>query len=165
MHNIYLAIKTVLKVRRNFLIFLITTVIFFGLFIIIPVLTIPGNSTGFQLSIFRTRDYVLMVFLSLLVGLNIAFGLYNWQQKRSAKQIESLAQGAVTGTLGIFGAVVGTAACASCLASLFGLIGLGTGSLFFVLENQSYFLFGAIALMLVSLHFAARKVNRVCSSC
>jgi len=67
--------------------------------------------------------------------------------------------------MGIFGTVVGAAACASCLASLFGLIGLGTGSVFFVLQNQIYFFLGAIIAMLISLYFAARKVKRACDKC
>lgn len=66
---------------------------------------------------------------------------------------------------GIFAAVVGTASCLSCLVALLGLVGLGVGSALFILKNQSYFLLGAIALMLISLYFAARKVDRVCNSC
>lgn len=165
MQHIPSATIRVLKQPRFTLLCSAVTLIFFALFVAIPVFTIPGNSFGFQLSIFRAQDYVLMSLLALLVGLNIAFAVFDWQQKREAKQIQKVAQGAVTGTLGIFGAVVGTAACASCLASLFGLIGLGTSSLFFVLKNQSYFLISAIALMIISLYFAARKVNRVCNSC
>lgn len=160
MQNIYLAIKTVLKVRRNFLIFIITTIIFLGLFISIPVTTIPGNTILFQLSIFTTRDYSLMIFLAILTGLNFAMQAFSWRQRRNA---QAVTQGATSGLLGVFGAVVGTAACASCLASLFALIGLGTGSVFFVLKNQSLFLGGAILLMLLAIYFSAKKVNKLCN--
>lgn len=111
----------------------------------------------FQLSIFRPMDYFLATFLAVLVGLNLVFQVYTFKQRRVQNATQFVAGGAISGISGIFGAVVGTAACASCLASLFGLIGLGTGSVFFVLKNQSYFLLGAIALMLVSLYFSARK--------
>lgn len=87
--------------------------IFFALFVTIPVFTIPGNSFGFQLSIFRTQDYVLMALLAILVGLHAAFLAFDWRVRREARQIQKMTQGAATGTLGIFGAVVGTAACAS----------------------------------------------------
>ena len=91
---------------------------------------------------------------------------YIWKKQKERRDIsQSVVQGTVSGAMGIFGTVVGTAACASCLASLFGLIGLGTGSVFFVLQNQIYFLLGAIIAMLISLYFAARKVNKVCTSC
>jgi disulfide bond formation protein DsbB len=107
-----------------------------------------------------------MAFLAILVGLNAVFQIYNFQQKRKQKNLaQSATAGATTGIMGVFAGVVGTAACASCLASLFGLVGLGTGSVLFVLQNQSYFLIGAIALMLVSLYFATRKINQVCASC
>lgn len=164
MQHIFSATIRVLKQPRCALLCIAVALIFFALFIAVPVFTTPGNSFGFQLSIFRTWDYALMSLLALLVGLNSAFVFQTWRQKRNVKKT-SLAHGAVTGLSGIFGAVVGTAACASCLAALFGLIGLGTGSVFFVLKNQPYFLLGAIAFMLVSLYFSARKINKVCTSC
>jgi len=102
----------------------------------------------------------------MLVGLNLALQVYSFKQRGGTQKIpQSVMGGTVSGLSGIFGAVVGTAACASCLASLFGIIGLGTGSVFFVLKNQSYFLIGAIAVMLISLYFAARKINKICQSC
>lgn len=165
LQQIYLALKNVFKERKYFLIFLITAVIFFALFIIIPVFTIPGNDLAFQLSIFRKQDYFLMTFLALLVGLNLAFQVYIFKQQRTQNTAQSVAGGAISGVSGIFGAIVGTAACASCLALLFGLIGLGTGSVFFVLKNQSYFLLGAVVLMVISIYFSSRKINKVCTSC
>jgi len=164
--QIYLATRKVLTSKSRVLIFAITTTAFFGLLIAIPFVTIPGNDLMFQLKIFRERDYFIMAFLAILVGLNVVFQIYNFQQKREQKNLaQSATAGATTGIMGIFAGVVGTAACASCLASLFGLIGLGTGSVFFVLQNQSYFLIGVIVLMLVSLYFATRKINQVCASC
>ena len=166
MQEIIVAIQKVFRERRAFLIFGVTAIILFALFILIPVITIPGNSFQFQLSIFGTRDYVLMAFLAMLVGLNFALQVYSFKKRSGVQKIsQSVTGGAASSLSGIFGAVVGTAACASCLASLFGLIGLGTGSLFFFLQNQSYFLIGTIALMLVLLYFAARKVNKMCDSC
>lgn len=166
MQQTLIAIKQIIKKPNYLLLCAVIAVSFFALFIAIPVFTIPGNSLAFQLSIFRTRDYMLMIFLAVLVGLNFAMQAYSWKELKKRESIsQSAVQGTVSGVMGIFGAVVGTAACASCLASLFGLIGLGTGSVFFVLKNQSSFLLGAILLMLISLYFAAQKINRVCDSC
>lgn len=77
----------------------------------------------------------------------------------------SALSGAATGISGVFGALVGTASCASCLASVFGLMGVGVGSALFVLSYQMYFLLGAIVLMSVSLYVTARKINNTCVSC
>ncbi|MBI2426470.1 MAG: hypothetical protein HYV34_01360 [Candidatus Kerfeldbacteria bacterium] len=162
MKNIYFAIKTVLKGRRNFLIFVITAVAFLVLFIIIPVTLIPGNTIFFQLSIFTAREYSLMVFLAILTGLHFAMQVFHWRQGRNART-QVVTQGAASGLFGVFGSVVGTAACASCLASLFAFIGLGTGSVFFVLKNQLFFLGGVILLMLIAIYFSAKKVNKLCN--
>jgi hypothetical protein len=162
----YLAIRTVIKKRNYALLVFIVAVLFFSLFILIPVITTPGNDFQFQLSIFRTRDYFLMAFLAVLVGLNFALQIYSFAQRNKQQKFSQPAmEGIAAGVSGVFGAVVGTAACASCLASLFGLIGLGTGSVFFVLQNQFYFLIGTIALMLVLLYFGARRAKRICDSC
>lgn len=159
LRQIYLPISTILKEKRYFLVFLIIAVIFFGLFIIIPVITIPGNSLAFQLEIFRSRDYILMFLLAILVGLNFSMNIYAWKKsKQSADISQSAASGATAGFGGAFAAIVGTAACASCLAFLFGIMGLGIGSVAFVLKYQTFFLLGAIALVLFSLYFTARKV-------
>lgn len=166
MQQIFRAIQQMIKKPSCVLIHLVTSVAFFAIFIAIPVWTIPGNSLAFQLSILRTRDYALMIFLAVLVGLHVAMHVYIWKaRKQQERTPQSVVQGTASGVMGIFAAVIGTAACASCLFALFGLIGLGTGSVFFVLNNQPYFLIGTIALMLILLYFTARKVNRVCTSC
>ena len=151
--------------------------IMFALFIFIPVATTPGNTLAFQLSIFRVQNYFLMVFLALLVGLNFSMNIYVWREQRQSVNIsKSVASGTAAGFGGVFAAIVGTATCVSCLAFLFGIVGLGIGSVAFVLKHQTFFLLGAIALVVISLYFTARKinpirngtsngVNKVCNSC
>lgn len=166
MNQIYFAISQTLKDKKALTIFSVSTLILLMLFIAIPILTTPGNTIDIQLKIFRGKDYVLMLTLAILAGLNFALYWYGLKSKKSVQAVSKcLAGGTVASVTGIFGAIVGTAACASCLASLFAIIGLGTASTFFVLENQSYFLLGAIAVMLVSLYFATRKINKICKSC
>lgn len=165
MNQIYLSILQSLKDKVSLAILIISASALFILFIALPVFTIPGNTLQFQLKTFRTQDYALMLFFSALAGLNFALYWFALKQKRDQNIPQSVVGGTTSGIAGIFGAIVGTATCASCLAALFGLVGLGTGSVFFVLKNQSYFLVGAIALMLISIYFAARKVSKVCHSC
>lgn len=161
----YRAARQVLGERKYITIFFSLTVFFLGLFIFIPVVTIPGNTLAFQLSIFQLQDYLLITFLALLVGLNFSMNIYTWKrQRRLAAISKSTASGATAGVSGAFAAVVGSATCASCLAVLFGFMGLGIGSVAFVLKYQIYFLLGAIALVVISLYFTARKVNRICVS-
>ena len=162
-----LAIRQVLGER----LYLVTLFIFAGLIFVmliaIPLYTIPANTLALQLKIFRLKDYLLMAFVALLMGLNFSMQIYTWKKRK--EQTKDMAQSAVAGTAvgisGIFAAMVGTATCASCLVFLFGLIGIGAGSVFFVLKHQTYFLLGAIALMIVSLYFVAKKINKTCISC
>lgn len=165
MNKIQFAIAQALKDKKSLGVFIISASFLFIMLIAIPIFTIPGNTLQFQLEIFRVRDYFLMLFLSVLAGLNFALYWFASKQRKNRDITESVAGGAASSIAGIFGAIVGTASCASCLAAIFALIGLGTGSVFFVLNNQSYFLLGSIALMFISLYFAARKVNRICNSC
>lgn len=165
MNQIQFATLQTLKDKKSFGILIISASLLFITLIAIPIFTIPGNTLQFQLETFRVQDYFLMLFLSALAGLNFALYWFASKQKKNRDVTQSVAGGAASGIAGIFGAIVGTASCASCLAAIFALVGLGTGSVFFVLKNQSYFLLGSIALMLISLYFAARKVNRICNSC
>ena len=166
MQQIILAIRQVLKTKNYLFIFFVSAAVLFASLVAIPLFTIPGNFLALQLKIFTARDYLLMAFLSVLAGLNLALSWYGFtQQKKISVASQSVAGGAVSTIAGIFGAIVGTASCLGCLVALLGLVGLGVGSALFILKNQSYFLLGAIALMIVSLYFAARKVNRVCALC
>lgn len=164
----YSAISTALRDRKSLFAFIVSAAAFSALFIAIPVWTTPSNTLSFQLKILRTQDYILMIFLAIIAGLNIALQVYGYKLKK-AETLSHLSQSVLTGStsggLGIFGSIAGTATCASCLASLLGLVGLGTGSVFFVLKNHMLFLVGAAVVMLVLLYFSARKINKVCSTC
>lgn len=165
--QIYSAINKSLKDRGSFLVCTISAIIALAIFIALPIVTVPGNTLLYQLKIFRAQDYFLMLSLSILIGLNFALQIYGVKQQRiTAGDVpQTVARGMMSGIIGMFGAMVGTATCASCLAFLFGLIGLGTGSVFFVLKHQIYFLGGSVLAMLISLYFAARKVNKICDTC
>lgn len=164
---VYSAIRKVLAVRTYLLLALLMAAFFYGVFIFIPLVTIPGNDLRFQLSIYSAENYILMTSLAILIGITFTMQIYATRKQRALrKSLPLVLQGGVlSGASGIFGSIVGTASCASCLTSLFGLIGLGTGGVFFVLDNQNYFLLGSILLMLISLYFVAQKINKVCNSC
>lgn len=135
------AISKSLKDRRSFLVCAISAIISLAIFIALPVLTIPGNTLFYQLKIFRAQDYFLMLSLSSLIGLNFALQVYSMKQKKinTGGVPQTVAQGMISGIIGMFGAMLGTAACASCLAFLFGLIGLGAGSVLYCIKTSSIF--------------------------
>lgn len=152
------AIKTVLGTKTYLVLFVGISILFFGLFVLIPVYTIAGNDIAFQLSLYTAQEFTLLAVLAGLLGLTFSLQIFAYRH-RGCSTPKSLVQGATTGISGVFAAIVGTAFCASCLLPLFAAIGIGTGGVFFVLENQIYFVIGAILLMLISLYFAIKKIN------
>lgn len=144
--------------KKYLLLTAIIAAIFYTLFILLPVFTVPGNDIAFQLSIYSPGDFVLMAFLALLVGLSTSLSIFSI--KHGTRRLSAVPVGntALSGASGIFAAVAGTAACVSCLGWLFAIFGLGIGSVFFVLKYQIYFLFGTLLLMFISLYFISKKV-------
>lgn len=154
------ATKEVLA-RRNYLLgFLALIPLVFFIFILIPVVTIPANDISFQLSIFTSRDYIVLSTLAVLSSLFIVLQIYTYKIVRRRKErAKVLGQSAVGGYSGLVAAMFGTAACASCLAALFGFLGIGT--VFFLIRYQWLIVSGAILLILISIYFTSKK----CASC
>src|SRR3989344_2012204 len=100
LQEVYSAVKQVLGEQMYGFIVLSFALLFFGLFVFIPVATTPGNTLAFQLSIFRVQDYFLMVFLAFLVGLNFSMNIYVWRKRR---QSVNISKSAASGTAAGFG--------------------------------------------------------------
>lgn len=128
-------------------------------------LMITGNTLDYQLSLLEWKDYLMMGLFAALASLNVTLQVHNFRSlQRVSKASKSFVRSIGSGALGVFGGILGTMKCVSCFAVLLGFLGVGSGVVFFIAKNQSIFLGAAIILLLVSLYFEARKVNRVCSS-
>lgn len=164
MQNIILATETVLRERSYLLLFVLLFPVIFFIFTLVPVVAIPGNDFAFQLSIFTPKDYALLTVLAPIISLVITMQIFIFRRNKNIKEnLKSAGVGAAGGYSGIIATVFATASCSSCVAVLFGF--LGTGAIFFAVENRWLFVTLAIGLMLVSLYFSAKKVNKVCISC
>lgn len=162
--NLYTASRIVLNDKNYLAGFLIVAVGFFWLFLYIPVRIIPGNDFAFQLSILRPNDIFLLVLLSLLSALSLTFHFYMLRRKSVTKSITlTIGGGFLGGTAGIVGSLFATASCAACVATLLSFLGVGT--VFFLLGYRQLIITFSIVLMLVSLHFTARKVLGICDVC
>lgn len=153
------ASKEVLS-KRNYLIgFFILALFLFFVFIAIPILTIPGNSLSLQLTIFKLKDYSLLIFLSILTSLMFIMQFYLYKNAR----IIHYGKTAIHGISGFTGAIFGTASCASCIAVVFGFLGAGT--VLFLVRYKWYVTSFAIIFMLTSIYFSSLKINNVCKNC
>jgi len=146
------------------IVFIALIPIVFFVFILIPVSAIPGNDFAFQLSIFTPKDFALLTVLAPLISLVVTMQIFIFRRNKDIKEnLKSASVGAAGSYSGVIATVFATASCSSCVAVLFGF--LGTGAVFFAVENRRLFVLLAISLLLVSLYFAARKINKVCYSC
>lgn len=159
---IWLAVKTVFKKTRYKLSFLALSLVFFSLYVLIPVWLTPGNSIDFQLSLFSFTDYLLLAILSISASFFTLSQLFLlFQSKR--RSIVDLGQGGVGLISALFGGLLATAACSSCIAVILGFLGIG--GVFFVLENQRYIVVLSIGLVIIGLYFTAKRLVGVCRDC
>lgn len=139
---------------------LVIAVVIFFLFVLLPVLTTPGNDLLFQLSITPPSVFVLMTMLSLLNGLLITM---QWKLRREHHEHRVTTKEATT----VFGAVVSafaaTVACAACYSSVLALFGLG-GTIFLV-THRWWFAAAAILLTFFALYHTSRAMTGKCEVC
>ena len=158
--------KSVLALKTSRVVFTLFFVFFLSLFILLPVLTITGNTLEYQLLLLWWNDYLLMAVFAVLASLNVTLQFYNFKQRRQRSDIpKSFVRSVGSGTLSIFGGILGTMKCVSCFAVLLGFLGIGSGVTFFIVKNQSIFLGAAILLLLLSLYFEATRVKKMCAQC
>jgi len=159
---IFSASKSVLENKSYKLWFFGLTAIFITAYILIPVWLTPGNTLSFQISLLRPSDYILFLILSAVTALLILMQMFLFLSSKKGR-VGAVGQGGVGAFSALFGGLLATAACSSCIVAILGF--LGVGSTFFILENQPYFVTGAIALVLVGLYFSARRVQGYCENC
>jgi len=157
------AVKTVLQETnyRNW--FIALSILIFAAYILLPVFLTPGNSIGFQLSLFRPLDFAIFFILSTVTALLIVMQLYVHNRSKKKQVLATAGNTGVSVSSALFGGLLATAACSSCIAGLLGF--LGAGSVLFIVENQMPFVIAAITIVLASLYFTSKRVQNVCSSC
>ena len=155
------SIRTTFTGRRYRLLFIAALVLTAFLLVLIPTVSVPGNTFLYQLSLFSPLDVLVTAFLSVLYALFVTMQVYAMRRKRDAKDIGTTLGG---GAGALFAGVAGTAFCASCLAPLFAFFGIGFGGVIFVLEYRFFFVAGIVLFMLVALYFTAQKIQKTCGS-
>ncbi len=161
---LFSASKIIFSDKRYILGFMGVAIAMFWLLLYIPIRTVPGNDLAFQLSILTPKDWFLFTLLPVLTALSIVMNIYILRNKSSIRDSASMAGQGGTGFLsGVIASVFGTASCASCLASIFGF--LGVGGVLFLLQYRTYITAAAIILLLISLYFTSKRVLNACESC
>lgn len=136
----------------------------FGLYLFLPVWTIPGNTLRFQLSIFLTRDWVLMGLLAVLTGLLLVLQVDLFRRHKGLRaRLAVVGKGGAGSVAGLLAAVLGTAACSSCVAAVLGFLGVGT--VLGLIQYRRWVVLGASIVMLVAIHLTLRHAAGRCPDC
>lgn len=160
--TLWVGVREPFKKANYTILFTIVVLGMFALLTFIPVWTVVGNTFTTQLNTFTIRDYVVLILLSGLSALFITMQVYVMKLR---KKVEGVGRTVGGGLSALFAGIAGTAFCASCLAPLFALFGIGFGGVIFVLNYRFYFVVAITLLMLIAIYLTARKINKVCLSC
>lgn len=157
------AYKTVMKGPWAYLELLIVSLAVFVLLIMVPVLTTPGNSFFFQLSILETDVLIVMILLSIFNALLIKMQLYIRKTVKEKKKLHQKAGEGATLIGIVMSSLAATVACAACYSTVFAFIGLGATT--FIVEHRIWITLIALALTLVAIYYSARRINNHCAVC
>ena len=164
MQEIVKATKVLLLTKKYRIWFALITVITFVVLASAPVFLIPGNSFGFQASIYTPRDWILLIVISPLNALLILMQIKVFKDSKAQKEKLKAAGGAgISGYSAFVASILATASCASCVAGLFGF--LGVGGVLFITEYRWLFVLGALLIIAVALYFTSRRYNNNCGTC
>ena len=157
--QIFRAANSVLSSKRYLFLFTFFSVaVFWGL------LLAPGQITSSNIESqgFTNGDYVVLGTIAIIASLIIVMQIFSFRLTGKAGAGQSALSGA-----GFFSAltsaIFSSATCGLCVSALFGF--LGTGTIIFLVDNQTYVILGSFGLLLFSLYFSSKKVNNDCDTC
>ena len=134
-----------------------------SLYTYIPIRVVAGNDLAFQLSLLRPQDFILLVSLSLLNGLFITMQVYSMRMTKNT--VSGIGKSVSGGVGALFAGVAGSAFCASCLAPLFALFGIGFSGVIFTLQYRFYIVAVIVAFMLLAIYLTSKKIVGTCEHC
>lgn len=153
------AANAVLSEKKYFLAFLLLSVAIFWILVLAPDKIVQSNAV---LRILGPGEYTFLGIVAILTSLVITMQIFSFRLTRRMGMDHSLLSGA--GFLSaLSSAIFSSATCGLCVAAVFGF--LGAGSVIFLVDNKVYVVAGSIVLLVLSLYFSSKKVNRDCDTC
>ena len=136
---------------------------FFGLYLLVPVWLVPGNTLSFELGLIAPLNYVLLAALALMTGVLLALELFSFRRSR-AQGLRVAGEGGTGLIASLAGGVLAAASCGCGTGLLLGALGLGGGA-FFVAANQTPIVIILLGVVIVGLYFSARRAAGLCVAC
>jgi len=160
--TLFAAIGSVLGKPRYALAALFAAFVFFGVYLFVPILLVPGNTFSLELSLITPLEYVLLTALALMTGTLLSLELFAFRQSRA---LHARAAGGVSGLVAsLTGGILAAASCGCGVGILLGAVGLGGGTLF-VVAHQTTIVFAMLGVVAVGLYFSARRAAGICATC
>ncbi len=141
----------------------ICTLSLFCLYLLVPILLVPGNTLMLELGAMSLLDYVLLFALALMTGILLTLELFSFRYSR-AQGLRMVGEGSTGIIASLIGGVLATASCGCGIGILLGVIGLGGGALF-VTANQTPIIIILLGIVMIGLYFSARRAAGLCGTC
>ncbi len=166
--DIVQSLRLVFKAKRYLAILIISSIIMFVISLLIPVLTIPGNTFGFQISLLNFWSIILITLFSILFGLSIGMNVYYFSSNK-VKTASMARKGAGNTFIAMIGAMFSGPLCGSCIATILGLLGIGGAATLsitsFLFSYRTEILILSSLLLITSIYFTGRRINKTCDNC
>lgn len=139
------------------------TLMFFCVYMFVPVWFVPGNTLAFELTQVTFLGYGLLIALALMTGALLSLEVFAFRRSR-AHGMRAAGEGSVGLVASLTGGVLAAASCGCGTGILLGAIGLGGGA-FFVAANQTIIVAVMLLVVAVGLYFSARRAAGICAVC
>jgi uncharacterized integral membrane protein len=137
------------------------SILFFVIYISVPVYAIPGNDFAFYFASTPLPEVGLSILLSIVMGMVFAMQIYSWRNRIT------VAKNASVGFAGFFSgaisAIFASATCASCISVLFSFIGFG--GVVFLLEHRIEIMLVTAGIVMASFYYTSKKLTGKCKNC
>ncbi len=161
------ATKTVLAVRKYLLIWLVFSLFFLGVYIILPINLTPGNTLDFFLKTTPSWQLGALSILAMLMGLMVSMQFYIRNELKSKTETaKTVAVGIFTSVSSVFSGLFSSVTCANCIAGLLAVLGFGSSFTFLLLQHQLEIISLGFVLAITSIYYSAKRIaGKKCEFC
>ncbi len=156
------ALRMVFSEPAYAFLFVVSVLVFGFVYVLVPLVTTPGNTVQTYLSDSTAYSLLLVLVLSLSIGALVPMQVYAWRRTGHRTFKESAGGIAAAGSSVVSGLFT-TASCGVCLSALFSFI--GAGGVLFLMGHQAEIVALSLILTLACMHFTAAKINGECAAC
>ncbi len=156
------AISMTFSNPKYHLVFIFLSILFFLLYIAVPVFASTDQSVASFLNSTTNLDFLIFSILSIFMSLITIMQIHLWDLGKKTEK-----KNVVLGTTGLFSSLFSTlfmtATCAACVSFLFSFLGFGSALFFY--EYRFAIIGVSFLIVAVSLFFSSRQIVYGCEIC